>query len=106
MGLARPRRIASTPAMNVVETAPIPTRRTPSLPLGSEIGSPFFNMVHSPLRSVVDSGDWRKGYGAGVEISCAILPYVVAGLLCGLWIADCGLRIDKTFNLDFEAAVE
>jgi len=63
-------------------------------------------MVHSPLRSVVDSGDWWKGYRAGVEFSCAILPYVVAGLLCGLWIADCGLRIDKTFNLDFEAAVE
>ena len=33
MGLARPRRTASTPAMNVVATAPRPTTMTPSFPL-------------------------------------------------------------------------
>jgi len=33
MGLARPRRIASTPAMSVVATAPIPGIMTPSFPV-------------------------------------------------------------------------
>src|SRR5262249_32957403 len=54
MGLASSRRIASTPAMNVVVTAPIPTRRTPSLPLGSAIGAPFCNMVCSPIENLLN----------------------------------------------------
>ena len=41
IGLACPRRIASTPAMNVVATAPMPGSRTPSLPLAGRISVPF-----------------------------------------------------------------
>src|SRR6266404_443556 len=37
IGLAIPLRIASTPAMNVVATAPMPTIITPSLPLAGAI---------------------------------------------------------------------
>jgi len=41
IGLAWPRRIASTPAMNVVATAPMPGSKTPSFPLAGRI-SAFF----------------------------------------------------------------
>jgi hypothetical protein len=40
MGLARPRRTLSTPAMNVVETAPKPGSRTPSLPVAGAMRVP------------------------------------------------------------------
>ena len=42
MGFARPRRIAITPAIVVVLTAPIPTSRTPSFPLAGAIFSGLF----------------------------------------------------------------
>ena len=45
MGLARPRRTASTPAIIVVATAPRPTTITPSLPLA---GSTFVAAVFWP----------------------------------------------------------
>ena len=41
IGFARPLRIAMTPAMVVVLTAPRPTSRMPSLPSAGAIGSPF-----------------------------------------------------------------
>ena len=41
IGLAWPRRIASTPAMNVVATAPMPGSSTPSFPLAGRM-SAFF----------------------------------------------------------------
>src|SRR5208337_4738054 len=45
-GSASPRRISSTPAMKVVLTAPpIPGMRTPSLPFGGVICSPFFKLL-------------------------------------------------------------
>ncbi len=42
MGLASPRRAASTPATKVVATAPKPGRRTPSLPLAGRISDGCF----------------------------------------------------------------
>ena len=44
IGFARPRRTASTPAIVVVLTAPIPTRRMPSFPAGSAIFGGFFTI--------------------------------------------------------------
>src|SRR3569623_1391077 len=41
MGLERPRRMASTPAMNVVATAPIPGSKMPSFPLAGRIPTTF-----------------------------------------------------------------
>ncbi len=41
MGLASPRLIDSTPAMNVVATAPMPGRRTPSLPVAGAMSRPL-----------------------------------------------------------------
>src|SRR5262245_27359274 len=94
IGLAIPLRIASTPAMNVVVTAPIPTRRTPSLPLGSAIGAPFCNMVHSPIVK----GCWfafeQEGYRGVTVNSAAILLKVVAGLLREPRIEDRRSRIE------------
>src|SRR6185295_236935 len=41
IGLACPRRMASTPATKVVATAPIPGRRTPSFPLAGLMSAAF-----------------------------------------------------------------
>jgi hypothetical protein len=41
-GSAIPVRTASTPAIIVVATAPIPTVRTPSFPFAASIGNAFF----------------------------------------------------------------
>src|SRR6266496_5748876 len=51
MGRERPWRIASTPAMKVVATAPIPGRRTPSLPWAGAMGRAFaLVMIEASLR--------------------------------------------------------
>src|SRR3954454_9331154 len=41
MGFEMPRRMASTPAMKVVATAPMPGRRIPSLPVAGRISAVF-----------------------------------------------------------------
>src|SRR5690349_8192711 len=49
-GLARCVRMASTPAINVVATAPIPGMSTPSLPVGEAIFVPFLiTVIGSPV---------------------------------------------------------
>ena len=54
MGLDSPRRIDSTPAMNVVATAPIPGSSTPSFPVAGAISRPFPAVViESPSCAVV-----------------------------------------------------
>src|SRR3954447_2726965 len=45
-GVARPLPIAITPAMNVVLTAPRPTRSTPSLPVGGTMWTAGCLMTH------------------------------------------------------------
>src|SRR6266568_467718 len=51
MGRDRPLRIASTPAMKVVATAPIPGKRTPSLPWAGAMGRAFaLVMIEASLR--------------------------------------------------------
>src|SRR5512134_1461546 len=52
IGFASPRRIASTPAMKVVATAPMPGSSTPSFPLAGAIGRPLvaFDINSPPLR--------------------------------------------------------
>ena len=46
IGRASPRRTASTPAMVVVLTAPMPTSRTPSFPVAGSIFGGFFTMAN------------------------------------------------------------
>ena len=54
IGLPMPLRIACTPAMNVVATAPIPGSRMPSLPLAGLTSTPFFRAMCSDSR-------WGRG---------------------------------------------
>ena len=49
IGLARPRRIASTPAMNVVATAPMPGIRMPSLPVAGRMSMGDPDLVNAML---------------------------------------------------------
>ena len=58
IGLARPRRIAITPAIVVVLTAPMPTSMMPSFPLASAIFTGFFTTAHY---IILQSGDRRAG---------------------------------------------
>src|SRR6202167_831557 len=63
IGAPRPRLTASTPAMNVVLTAPIPGSRTPSLPFAGAIGTgPFF--VKLPGSSASAFVKSRRKFGA------------------------------------------
>jgi hypothetical protein len=48
MGFANPFLMASTPAMKVVVTAPIPTHNTPSLPFAGAMSAPFSTIVNTP----------------------------------------------------------
>src|SRR5438552_3439673 len=50
MGRERPVRMASTPAMNVVATAPIPGSRMPSFPRAGAISRPFSLVMDVPSR--------------------------------------------------------
>src|SRR5277367_569238 len=62
IGAPRPRLTASTPAMNVVLTAPIPGSRTPSLPSAGAIGTgPFF--VKLPGSSASAFAKSRREFG-------------------------------------------
>jgi hypothetical protein len=56
MGSAILVRTASTPAIIVVATAPIPTLRTPSFPFGSAIGIAFFATFLILLNKIVNYG--------------------------------------------------
>jgi hypothetical protein len=53
-GSAIPFRTASTPAIIVVATAPIPTVRTPNFPFAAAIGHAFFANFFSALSKVED----------------------------------------------------
>src|SRR5579871_5290645 len=55
MGLARPRRIAITPAIVVVLTAPRPTSMTPSLPSGVSIFLGFVTTADYTIRIISKS---------------------------------------------------
>ena len=58
IGLARPRRMAYTPAIVVVLTAPIPTSRMPSFPVASAIFGGFFTTGDYIIRADEPRG-WR-----------------------------------------------
>src|SRR5438067_13199226 len=60
MGSARPSLIASTPAMNVVLTAPSPTSNTPNLPLAGAICAPFFTGILRIYLRVTTTGLTRR----------------------------------------------
>src|SRR4026207_930762 len=76
IGLARPRRIASTPAIVVVLTAPIPTSRTPSFPVASAILGGFFTTgdyiirarrSSRPRRATLEDATWTVGVDDNVK---------------------------------------
>src|ERR1700722_1904362 len=74
IGAPRPRLTASTPAMNVVLTAPMPGSRTPSLPSAGAIRTgPFVVKLQSSLGSALSKP--RREFGAegliGMQHSCA-----------------------------------
>src|SRR4051812_15189654 len=73
IGLPMPLRIASTPAMNVVATAPIPGMRMPSLPLAGLTSTPFLRAIDADLAPRLDGFQANKsgtvGYRPGVENS-------------------------------------
>src|SRR5882762_5511402 len=63
MGLASPRRMASTPAMNVVVTAPMPGIRIPSLPsAGAILVISFIRQPLSPVESAQTARPWTICY--------------------------------------------
>src|SRR5262245_46671985 len=70
VGGARPRRTASTPAMVVVLTAPIPTRRMPSFPVAASIFGGFFTTENYIIEN---SMAWwlRKSTGESLSVSMA-----------------------------------
>ena len=73
IGLARPRRIASTPAIVVVLTAPIPTSRTPSFPLASAIfGGFFITGTYSSGRSLTPSFQLPREISRTVWVEAAL----------------------------------
>src|SRR5580658_3249198 len=58
-GAAKPRRTNSTPAINVVLTAPIPGVSTPNLPFGGAILTGL--RIHFPLFAIVDREKFPHG---------------------------------------------
>ncbi len=63
IGLARPRRTASTPAIVVVLTAPMPTSRMPSFPFTSAMFCGFFT-----ARDYIIRNRAARGRGAPVAV--------------------------------------
>jgi len=61
MGRDKPLRIASTPAMKVVATAPIPGKSTPSLPWAGAMGRPFAFVMIEVLPAAVRTETAKAG---------------------------------------------
>src|ERR1700735_5637342 len=96
IGAPRPRLTASTPAMNVVLTAPMPGSRTPSLPSAGAIRSgPFVVKLQSSLGSALSTprGEFRAEGLIGMADARGLDQYFF-----GLWNVGVGdAAIDRAY---------
>src|SRR5215472_3060901 len=95
IGTPSPRLTASTPAMNVVLTAPIPGSRTPSLPLAGAIATgPLLVKTRGSLASAFSKA--RRKFGAerliGMKFARSLDQHFFG--LGNVWIGDAA--IDRT----------
>src|ERR1700685_4486740 len=97
IGAPRPRLTASTPAMNVVLTAPMPGSSTPSLPSAGAIRTgPFVVKLQSSLGSTLSKARWvfcAEGL-IGMQHARALDQHLFG--LRNVWVGDAA--IDRAYG--------